>query len=118
MPTCRFSNGGRVHVEARAPRFASRGGWSRFQVAYRRGITIVRIVDQALVQQSHIEELGCDLMDLIDVGNSRLVLNFSAVMRLGSWIIGVVANAHRRCAEADGGKLKLCGLDPQLAEIF
>ena len=75
-------------------------------------------MDQALVQQSHIEELGCDLMDLIDVGNSRLILNFSAVMRLGSWIIGVVANAHRRCAEADGGKLKLCGLDPQLAEIF
>jgi anti-anti-sigma factor len=96
----------------------SRGGWSRFQVAYRRGFTIVRIVDQSLVQQSHIEELGQDLLDLIDVGNHRLILNFAAVERLGSWIIGVVASAHRRCAAADGGKLKLCGLDPQLAEIF
>ena len=48
---------------------------------YRRGFTIVRIVDQALVQQSHIEELGCDLMDLIDVGNAGHP-DFLAVMRL------------------------------------
>src|SRR3954453_22820656 len=44
------------------------GAWSRFQVAYRRGITVVRLVDQNLVQRSHIRELGDDLMDLIDVG--------------------------------------------------
>ena len=79
---------------------------------------MVRLVDQALVQRAHIHELGCDLMDLIEVGNHRVVLNFTAVERLGSWIIGVVGNAHRRCAAADGGKLKICGLDPQLAEIF
>jgi len=97
---------------------ASQGGWSRFNVAYRRGITVVRLVDLALVQRVHLQELGCDLMDLIEVGNHRVVLNFTAVERLGSWIIGVVGNAHRRCAAADGGKLKICGLDPQLAEIF
>src|SRR3954447_14669861 len=94
------------------------GAWSRFQVAYRRGITVVRLVDQDLVQRSHIRELGDDLMDLIDVGNHRIVLNFSAVARLGSWIVGVVGNAHRRCAGVDGGKLKICGLDPHLADIF
>ncbi len=93
-------------------------GWSRFNIAYKRGITVVRLVDRALVDQTHIEEMGCDLMDLIDVGNHRLVLNFTLVERLGSWIIGVVGNAHRRCAAGDGGKLKICGLDPQLAEIF
>jgi anti-anti-sigma factor len=96
----------------------SSGAWSRFQVTYRRGVTVVRLVDQALVECSHLRELGDDLMDLIAVGNHRIVLNFSAVMRLGSWIVGVVGNAHRRCAEAVGGRLKLCGLDPHLAEIF
>jgi len=93
-------------------------GWSRFNIAYRRGITVVRLVDRALVDRTHIQEMGCDLMDLIDVGNHRLVLNFRVVERLGSWIIGVIANAHRRCAAGDGGKLKICGLDAQLAEIF
>jgi anti-anti-sigma regulatory factor len=96
----------------------SSGAWSRFQVAYRRGITVVRIVDQALVQRSHIRELGDDLMDLIAVGNHRIVLNFAAVERLGSWIVGVVGHAHRQCDAAEGGKLKLCGLDPHLADIF
>ncbi|WP_165222397.1 STAS domain-containing protein [Aquisphaera insulae] len=100
------------------PAVASQGGWARFQVAYRRSYTMVRILDQALVQRSHLRELETDLMDLIAVGNHRLVLNFSGVTRLGSWIIGVVGNAHRRCAEADGGRLKICGLDPRLAEIF
>ncbi len=93
-------------------------GWSRFNIAYRRGITVVRLVDRALVDRTHIQEMGCDLMDLIDVGNHRLVLNFTLVERLGSWIIGVIGNAHRRCAAGDGGKLKICGLDAQLAEIF
>jgi anti-anti-sigma regulatory factor len=97
---------------------SSQGGWSRFKVAYRRGLTVVRVADQALVDRAHIEELGCDLMDLIDVGNYRVVLNFKAVERLGSWIIGVVGNAHRRCAAIQGGRLKICGLDPQLSEIF
>ena len=93
-------------------------GWSRFNIAYKRGITVVRLVDRALVDQAHIQEMGCDLMDLIAVGNHRLVINFTLVERLGSWIIGVIGNAHRRCAAGDGGKLKICGLDAQLAEIF
>ena len=96
----------------------SSGAWSRFQVAYRRGVTVVRLVDQTLVQRSHLRELGDDLMDLIAVGNHRIILNFSAVARLGSWIVGVVGNAHRRCAAVDGGRLKVCGLDPHLADIF
>ena len=79
---------------------------------------MVRLVDQTLVQCSHIRELGDDLMDLIAVGNHRIILNFSAVARLGSWIVGVVGNAHRRCAAVDGGRLKVCGLDPHLADIF
>jgi anti-anti-sigma regulatory factor len=107
-----------VRQSVDGPAALSQGGWSRFSVAYERGLTLVRMVDRSLVQQSQIQELGSDLLDLIDVGNHRLILNFTAVERLGSWIIGVVAGAHRRCALADGGKLKICGLDPQLAEIF
>ena len=46
---------------------------------------------------------GHDLMDLIEVGNHRVVLNFTAVERLGSWIIGrrgqrAIGGARRRTA--------------------
>ena len=30
----------------------------------------------------------------------------------------MIGSAHRQCASGDGGKLKICGLDKQLAEIF
>src|SRR6516225_7997493 len=89
----------------------SPAGWSRFNIAYKSGITVVRLVDRALVDRTHIQEMGSDLMDLIEVGNRRLLLNFTLVERLGSWIIGVVGNAHRRCAASDGGRLKICGLE-------
>ncbi len=115
LPMCR----GRAHRKpGEAAVAGTPAGWSRFNVAYRRGITVVRLVGRALVDQAHIQQMGADLMELIDVGNARLVINFTAVERLGSWIIGVIGNAHRRCAAGDGGKLKICGLDPGLAEIF
>jgi anti-anti-sigma regulatory factor len=116
LPTCPTRSSTHRGPEGKHSETAS--DWSRFHLVYRRGITVVRLVDRNLIQQANIEELGLDLMDLIAVGNHRLVLNFTAVERLGSWIIGVVGNAHRACALADGGRLKLCGLDAQLAEIF
>jgi anti-anti-sigma factor len=98
--------------------FRSRGAWSRFRVAYKRGITVVRLTDTALVKQSEIRELADDLDDLIAVGNNRIVLNFSRIERLGSWIVAAAVEAHRRCESSEGGRLKVCGLTPQLAEVF
>ena len=96
----------------------SRGAWNRFSVVYRRGVAVVRLTDRALVKQSEIRELADDLGDLIAVGNQRIVLNFSKVERLGSWIVAAAVEGHRRCEAAEGGRLKVCGLTRQLAEVF
>lgn len=98
--------------------FRSRGGWERFTVLYKRGATVVRITDRSLVQRSDIDEWAEDLRDLIEVGNHRIVLNFSKVERLGSWIVAAVVEAHRLCEAHPGGRLKVCGLEPQLREVF
>ena len=92
--------------------------WKRFQVAYKRGITVVRLVEKALVKESQIRELARDLLDLIAAGNHRIVLNFQAIERLASWMAFVVDEASRRCACGDGGRFKICGLPPQLARMF
>ena len=68
----------------------SLSGWSRFHVAYRRGITVVRLIDRSLVKEAQIRELACDLLDLIEAGNHRIVLNFQIVERLASWVIVAV----------------------------
>jgi anti-anti-sigma regulatory factor len=92
--------------------------WARFRVAYKRGITVVRLIDRVLVKESQIRELARDLLDLIAAGNHRVVLNFEQTERLASWVVIVVAEARRCCAAAYGGALKVCGLGGQLASIF
>jgi anti-anti-sigma factor len=92
--------------------------WKSFQVAYKRGITVVRLVEKAIVKESQVRELARDLLDLIAAGNDRIVLNFQATERLASWMAFVVDKAWRRCASGDGGALKICGLSAKLAGIF
>ncbi len=111
---------------ARSPkRRASRGGpetafaeWSRFRVAYRRGLTVVRLVDIALVKERHVRELTRDLIELIEAGNHRLVLNFQGVERVASWVALAIDEAYRRARACDGGELKVCGLSSPLAAVL
>jgi anti-anti-sigma factor len=93
-------------------------GWDRFEVAYRRGITVVKLIDRTLVREAQVRELACDLLDLIAAGNHRIVLDFQVVERVASWVVIAATEASRRCALQDGGALKVCGLQPQLASIF
>ena len=93
-------------------------GWSRFHVAYKRGVTVVRLLDENLVKESQVRELACDLLDLIEAGNHRVVLNFQGVERLASWVVVAVEEARRTCEAADGGALKICGLPLHLASVF
>ena len=88
-------------------------GWSRFHVAYKRGVTVVRLIDKNLVKEAQVRELACDLLDLIEAGNHRVVLNFQVVERLASWVVVAVEEARRLCESADGGALKICGLPQQ-----
>ena len=69
-------------------------GWSRFHVAYKRGVTVVRLFDKNLVKEAHVRELACDLLDLIEAGNHRVVLNFQVVERLASWVVVAVEEAR------------------------
>jgi anti-anti-sigma factor len=105
-------NGASGPVEARNE------GWPRFHVAYKRGITFVRLRDTALLKESTIQELACDLIDLIEAGNHRIVVNFSKVERLASLVVAAVKEAALRARAGDGGALKVCGVAPGLFAIF
>jgi len=93
-------------------------GWPRFHLGYKRGITLVRLRDAALLKESLIQELACDLIDLIEAGNRRVVLNFGRVERLASLVVVAIREAAVRCTAGDGGALKVCGLGPNLSAIF
>lgn len=92
--------------------------WSRFRIAYRRGITVVRLIDRALVKERDVRELTCDLIELIEAGNHRIVLNFDGVERLASWVALAIDEAYRRASAGDGGELRICGLAAPLARVL
>jgi anti-anti-sigma factor len=93
-------------------------GWSRFRLTQRRGVTVLRLTDRGLTRDTHIHELTDDLLAVIAAGHVRILLDFTEVERLSSWVVGAVARAQRECSRAPGGVLKLCGLQPDLAEAF
>ncbi|MBX6312044.1 MAG: FHA domain-containing protein [Isosphaeraceae bacterium] len=97
---------------------AAPSDWPRFRVTRSRRITVIRLTDTALVRDAEIREFADDLSTLIAAGHHRIVLNFGTVERLSSQIVGAVVAAHRRCAEADGGQLRICSLQGPLAQIF
>lgn len=99
-------------------RRGSIAGWARFRTTCRRGITVVHVMERNLVKRSDVAEMSDDLLALIEAGYHRIVLDFSVVERLTSWVVGAVAQAHRQCASAEFGRLKVCGLRPQIAAIF
>lgn len=92
--------------------------WSRFRVAYRRGVTVVRLIDRALVKDRHVRELTRDLIELVEAGNHRLILNFQGVDKIGSWTALGIDEIFRRAKASDGGELKICGLSDPLAAVL
>ena len=73
------------------------GGWTRFRVGHRRGITVVGILDASLVREDDLAELSGDLVALIDAGHHRLVIDFANVEHLSIRAVGALAGAIRGC---------------------
>lgn len=92
--------------------------WGRFRLSMRQGVAVVRLTDRSLTRDVRIQEFADDLHAVIAAGLTRVVLDFTEVERLSSWVVGVVARSARLCRAAEGGALKLCGLTAPNAEVF
>jgi anti-sigma B factor antagonist len=81
-------------------------------------VTVVRFAAAELLDDGTIELLGEQLYTLVDhLGTRKLVLNLSPVRRLASLMIGKIMTLHKKLKPA-GGKLVLCGIDPEIRRIF
>lgn len=94
-------------------------GWKRVAIARKHhGATVIRLRDQILVKESDIQELAEELNDLIDAGNSRIVLDFMAVERLSCGIVPCLSEASKRCEESGRGQLRMVNLSPEIAPLL
>jgi anti-sigma B factor antagonist len=81
-------------------------------------VTVVRLTDRKVVDETNIQELGRELFALVEEENRKnLVLNFSAVGFLSSSALGKLITLEKK-VKAAGGKLRLSNIRPEIYEVF
>ncbi len=81
-------------------------------------VTVVRLTDRKVVDETNIQELGRELFGLVEEEQKKnLLLNFSAVGFLSSSALGKLITLDKK-VKAHGGKLKLSNIRPEIYEVF
>jgi anti-sigma B factor antagonist len=90
----------------------------RLEIGESHGVTVVRVRDGDLLDETAIEDLGQELFQLIESEDRRhLVLDFSLVEFLTSAVLGKLITLHKKVA-ARGGRMKLCRICPNIREVL
>ncbi len=81
-------------------------------------VTVVHFRDQRIIEDLGIQEMGQELFHLVETeGRKKLVLNFSSVGFLSSAALGKLITLDKK-VKTRGGVLKLCGIRPEIYEVF
>ena len=90
----------------------------RFKTKKVGDVTAVCFCESRILDALEIEELGGDLYRLLEGESSaKLLLDFSAVQFLSSAMLGKLISLNGK-VKARGGLLKLCGIQPNILEVF
>jgi anti-sigma B factor antagonist len=82
------------------------------------GVTIISFRDDRIVSDEVIEEIGEQLLALVEEqGARRLLLNFGHVKALSSAALGKLLVLRQKLATVKG-TLRLCCVHPELLEVF
>ncbi len=89
-----------------------------FEISEVGDVTVVRLTDRKVVDETNIQELGRELFTLVEEDKRKnLLLNFAAVGFLSSSALGKLITLDKK-VKAHGGKLKLSNIRPEIYEVF
>ena len=81
-------------------------------------ILTIRILDERLVDPEHLKRLFDDLYEMLGkTDQQQVVLDFSSVKFMASAMLGKLVALQKKCVEYRA-KLKLCGITPEIMEVF
>jgi len=81
-------------------------------------VTVARIADAELVSEETIWQVSDQLGALVDgLAGSDLLVNFHEVRLMSSTMLAVLLKIARQVAKT-GGRMKLCGIAPDLMDVF
>lgn len=93
------------------------GKSKRVEVEDNEGVSLVNLLDRAIIHDLEIQQISSELDNLIAGGKRRIVIDFGNVRHLSSQAVGILIQAQRRL-KASGGLLKVCNPNPEVAEVF
>lgn len=80
--------------------------------------SVVRFVDRKIIDASEIEQLGSELIALVEAKQkNQLLLNFEGVEFLSSAALNKLIALNTRVKRASG-TVRICNLHPQIREVF
>jgi len=81
-------------------------------------VTVVRFLDNKIIEDVNIQELGQEMFRLVESdGCDRLLLDFASVDFLSSAALGKLITLDKKM-KAHGGTLKLSNIRPEIYEVF
>ena len=90
----------------------------RISVEYAENATIVTFTDEKILEEKDIQALQESIMSVIEQAEQmNMILDFCNVRFLSSAVLGLLIRISKKIYERDG-KLKLCGINPKIYEIF
>jgi anti-sigma B factor antagonist len=90
----------------------------RISVEYAKNATVVGFTDEKILEETDIKALRESIMSVIGQAERiNLILDFGNVQFLSSAVLGLLIQISKRIYE-QGGKLKLCNINPKIYEIF
>jgi len=91
---------------------------SRLRVSVDGAVTRVEFVDRNIIDEANIQQIGEELMKLVEAGTRpKLLLSFKGVEHLSSAALGTLIHVHKRL-EQRNGQLRLSDITPQIFEVF
>lgn len=90
----------------------------RINVSSQGPVTVARIVDKKILDESAIQEMGSEILNLIEHdGRRSLALDFSHVEYLSSAALGKLITLDRKM-KGHKGRMTLCSIRPEILEVF
>jgi len=94
------------------------GNVSRLVSNVEQGVTVVHFTDAKVIDQRNINQIGAELMAMVDQrGVRKMLINMDTVQYLSSAVLGKLISLHK-ALRTNKGVLRLCSIAPPIYEVF
>ncbi|MFH1709099.1 MAG: STAS domain-containing protein [Planctomycetota bacterium] len=94
------------------------GGRSSLMIRNDGGVTVVEFMNVRMLDDTNIKLMEVELKALVDKTlDLRFIVDFTNIQYMSSIVLGKIMELYKQIS-ARKGKLKLCGIDPKIMEVF